>query len=117
MPKKSKNNDVPRQYFDEDLISERLEIIAPALRRSLRRSLATIDLSDEDEVIGVMQNLFSFTIMVLAEEAYATGLADPLRHLEGKIGWLRDAYSELTSRVVRRADDDGVVSDNHGTPF
>jgi hypothetical protein len=94
-----------------------VESIGRALERSFRRRLATIDLSDEDEVIGVMQNLFSFTTMVLAEEAYAAGLVDPLGHLEGEVGWLRDAYSELTSRVVRRADDDGVVSDNHGTPF
>ena len=88
-----------------------LESIGTALRRSMRRSLEAIDSSDEEEVLGVLLSLYGFTTMLLAEEAHAWGVIDPLDELQAQAEMLSDGYPELKSPVVRRADDDGAGGD------
>lgn len=92
-----------RSKHDGDLDS--LESIVTALRKRMRRSFEATDLSDEDEVLGVLLGSYASTMLALAEEAYDWGVVGPLDEFKEEAGTYANVYPELAWRIVPPLDD------------
>lgn len=80
-----------------------LETVGAALKRSIRRAFETIDLSDEDERLDVLRRFYAFTTVLVAEEAHAWGVVDPLGECEEDVGMLSESCPELQSAPPSRS--------------
>jgi hypothetical protein len=107
MQTKPKNSKLAAMSAEEAYLSGLLEVVDLALTTTIRRGFESVDLSDEDERLDVLLRFYSFATMLLAEEAHAWGIVDPLDQLQVETGMLREGYPELKSTPAPRTTDDG----------
>ena len=103
MQTEPKNSNLVLASLKERHLSDLQDIIGLALTTTIRRAFEAIDPSDEDERLEVLRRFYSFTTMLLAEEAHAWGVVDPLGQLEDEAGMLREGYPELQSAPASRS--------------
>lgn len=99
MPKKPKNSNLVLPSLKRCHLSNLRDIVRPALTTTFRRALEAIDPSYEDERLGMLRVFYHVTTMLLAEEARAYGVVDPLGELEDEIGMFNNGYPDLRSAL------------------
>jgi hypothetical protein len=107
MSKQSSQHDLIGVSSAEAYLSGLLEVIDLTVTTGLRRGFESVDANNEDARLEVMLRYYRFTTMLIAEEAHACGILDPLSVLEAQTGILREASPELQSEPVPESTESG----------